>query len=217
MIISNTLKYVYIGIPRTGSKSMNRWLKDNYEGESFGFHHQWQVPEEAKDYLIFTIVRNPYERMASMRFMMAWDGEEPREDLRKQKPPSGMPTISLEEQVREVTLYKDGTLKKDGTSVPENGMNQWFYAQRAEVSMVLFFERLPECLKDLPFVDGENLPNLPHALERGIRPPGSFFDHSGEDDETVVWAYGSEDFESFGYRRFEPSLPEKSPNSLIIT
>lgn len=26
MIISHTYKYFYIGIPRTGSKSMNRWL-----------------------------------------------------------------------------------------------------------------------------------------------------------------------------------------------
>jgi hypothetical protein len=35
MIVSRTLRYVYIGIPRTGSKSMNRWLMDNFAGNFF--------------------------------------------------------------------------------------------------------------------------------------------------------------------------------------
>ena len=83
--------------------------------------------------------------------------------------------------------------------------------------MVLFFERLAECLRDLPFVPDQGaLPEFPHAVERGIRPPGGFYDHFDEDDEKVVWAYESEVFEEFGYRRFREGLPEESPNSLLI-
>ena len=54
MVISHALRYVYIGIPRTASKSMIRWLTANFQGEHVLYHHSWQVPDEAKDYLIFT-------------------------------------------------------------------------------------------------------------------------------------------------------------------
>ena len=215
MVISHTLRYVYIGIPRTGSKSMSEWLTTRCEGEYVGYHHQWLVPEEARDYLIFTVVRNPYDRWTSAAFGRAWAGEKPREELREYVGPPTKPTESLEEQIREVTLEKDAT-QRGGGNVPENCMNQWFYSQRAGVSLVLFFERSPECLKELPFVTSDDLPDFPHVLERGIRPPGDFFDHFDDEQEKVVWAYASEDYEAFGYRRFDASLPIESPNSLII-
>jgi hypothetical protein len=94
-------------------------------------------------------------------------------------------------------------------------MNQWYYCKAAGVTRVLLYERLPRCLKELSFVT-DDVPEYTHALERGIRPPGTFFDHFDEDEETVVWAYESETFEGFGYRRFDAGLPASSPNSLII-
>ena len=100
-------------------------------------------------------------------------------------------------------------------NVPENVMSQWYYCARAGVSRVLFYERLPVCLGELPFVTDDVLPEYPHALERGIRPPGSFFDHFDADDERVVWAYESETFEGFGYRRYDAGLPASSPDSLL--
>lgn len=58
---------------------------------------------------------------------------------------------------------------------------------------------------------------FPHHPERGIRPPGNFFDlFRGTDEELVVWAYAAEDFVAFGYRRFECGLPEDAPNALRI-
>ena len=217
MVISHTLKYVYIGVPRTGSKSTSRWLTNNYGGEYIGFHHQWRVPEEARDYLIFTIVRNPYERVTSGTFAKAWSGLKPQEKLREFVGPPAKATESLEERIQEETLRKDASFTYEGTAnVPESCMNQWFYTQRAGVSLVLFFERIPECLRDLPFVTGDDLPEFPHVLERGIRPPGDFFDHFDDDEEKVTWAYASEDFEAFGYRRLNASLPKESPDSLVI-
>lgn len=82
---------------------------------------------------------------------------------------------------------------------------------------MLYFERLPACLTELPFVDPDDLPHFPHHPERGIRPSGDFFDFFGAtDEEDVVWVYAAEDFEAFGYRRFDCGLPEDAPNTLQI-
>ena len=201
MIISHTLKYVYIGIPRTGSKSMNRWLMDHFEGEWHGYHHQWQVPKEAKDYLIFTLVRNPYEREVSGWFHIPWSAPE-AEPI----PPTSMFSAGM----RETIPLKDGTVKIEDHNVPEVRMNQKHYVEKAGVSLVLHFEQLPACLKQLPFVDQDDMPPFPHKAERGHRPPGNFFDHFTMDDEQLVWAYSAEDFEAFGYRRFDCGPPSLS-------
>ena len=170
MIISHTLRYVCIGIPRTSSKSMSEWLRTYYKGEYVGYHHQWHVPEEVRDYLIFTVVRNPYDRVVSGAFTLPWGrtGLKPHESLREQRELL-KPTESIEERIHEASLLKDATLCSEGKNVPENVMNQWFYAQRSGVSLVLFFERLPECLKDLPFVDSDRVPDYPHVLETTTR------------------------------------------------
>ncbi len=68
MIISDRHRYVYIGIPRTGSKSMNHWLCEYFDGRNCGGHHDCDVPPEFAGYLVFTIVRNPYDRAASGHF-----------------------------------------------------------------------------------------------------------------------------------------------------
>ena len=214
MVISHSLRYVYIGIPRTSSKSMSRWLGAHYEGEFFGTHHQLVVPEEANGYLVFTVVRNPYDRHTSGAFALPWGGREAHESLREQVELWKEHPDPLEERIRGYTLEKDGT-QLGGGDCPESVMNQWYYCKAAGVTRVLLYERLPHCLKELPFAT-DDVPEYAHALERGIRPPGTFFDHFDEDEEKVVWAYESETFEGFGYRRFDAGLPASSPNSITI-
>jgi|GEM_PF-2319535 hypothetical protein len=57
---------------------------------------------------------------------------------------------------------------------------------------------------------------LVDALEKGIQPTGTYFDRFTSEDEQLTWAYPSEDFQTPGYRRFDPSLPEDAPNSLSL-
>lgn len=212
MVISHSLRYVYIGIPRTSSKSMIRWLCTHYDGEASGSHHDMVVPEEVRDYLIFTIVRSPYDRYTSGAFFLEWGGRPADESLREQKElPQERPEPS-EDLIRGYTLEKDGIGPENR---PDSRMNQWYYCKAAGVTRVLLYERLPQCLKELPFVS-DDLPEYPHVLERGIRPPGTFFDHFDEDEERIVWAYESETFDGFGYRRFSAGLPASSPSSLTL-
>ena len=89
-------------------------------------------------------------------------------------------------------------------------MTQKEYVEQAGVSLVLYFEWLPECLKTLPFVDEDNIPLFPYVEEAGKRPAGNFFDLFTMDDEQLVWAYTSEDFETFGYQRFDCGGPSST-------
>lgn len=212
MIISHTLKYVYIGIPRTSSTSMNRWLVDHFEGEWLGGHHDWQVPDHARDYLIFTTVRNPYERRISFHFNIPWDDEKDF-SLRENVAPPQLSIEPLEDRIQEAILRRSG-LRRDGQTIDHG--NQTHFVDKAGVSLALYFERRPACLWELPFVDKATMPPFPHSPQRGIRPLGNYFDFFNAEDEEVEWAYASEDFEAFGYRRYECDLPEEASNALRI-
>ncbi len=231
MIYSHKYGYVYIGIPRTGSKSMNHWLCEHFEGENCGSHHDYNVPEWAADYLVFTVVRNPYDRTTSGHFAVTWDDQGVRDEelagcadvqqrLRRmrailktrekqlQRPvplPSSEP---LEQRIAEAVARNEAN---------DHGINQKRFVERAGVQLVLYFERLPLCLHELPFVDPESIPPFPHHPERGIRPSGDFFQYFGHtDEEQVVWAYAAGDFEAFGYQRYNPGLPAEAPHALWI-
>jgi len=205
MIFSRAFKYICIGIPRTGSKSMIAWLR-NYQDEWIDGHHEWRVPEglqdELQDFLVFTVVRNPYDRAMSGFFADLWcgDGNESK-------------------QWESFAHYMGSLSDKARKDADGDGrfMNQGNYVKNGRASLVLYFERLPECLGELPFVDAGNIPLLPHAKERGNRPPGDFFDNFTAKDERLVWEYARENFEVLGYERFSCGLPEGSNNCLRLT
>ncbi len=233
MISSDIHRYVYVGIPRTGTKSMNHWLCEHFDGRWCEDHHSCDVPQELRDYLVFTLVRNPYDRAVSGHFAVTWGDQAPKnhelepysseqERLRKsraflkarerqyQKDMPQQSSIPLEERMRAAKLENE--------SEDANVINQKRFVDRAGVKMVLYFERIPQCLAELPFVDASNVPPFPHHPEKGIRPQGNFFDFFHDsDEEQVVWAHAAEDFYAFGYRRLDCGLPEDSPNALRIT
>jgi hypothetical protein len=152
-------------------------------------------------------VRNPYDRWASGSFAVFWDGVKPDASKRVPSPMPGPSTQPLDQRLRQ---------SKANGITPGNGMNQSQFIQRAGVRLAVYFERLPQCLGDLPFVDPNNIPPFPYALERGIRPPGTFFDHFSSDDEQCVWAFAEEDFNLLGYDRHNCELPADAANSIRI-
>lgn len=200
MHVSRAFKCVYIGIPRTGSKSMFQWLSENFQSEGVGGHHDWQVPEEFRDYLIFTIVRNPYERQVSGWFfepLIKYGNEPPKPK-------------DLSDKLHMAIAHR--------REEPERNLSQTSFIRKGRVDLVLYFERLPQCLGELPFVDKESIPPFPHNNAGGYRPPtGNFFDFFNKEEEKLVWEFDGEDFGTFGYQRFECGLPEKSENCMRLT
>ena len=63
MIICTDPEFVFVAMPRTASRSMNRWLIDNFPGSDYVSrdHHMTAVPDYAKDFFRFAVVRNPFE------------------------------------------------------------------------------------------------------------------------------------------------------------
>ncbi len=194
MIISRHHKYVYVAIPRTGSKSMSRWLVDNYQGEWHGRHHEWTVPEDCRDFLVFTVIRNPYEIQAS-----GWFSE----------------PVNKPEDYSKPKTYADGV--RDWVRPEDKPVAQKEFVEWAGISRILYFEHLPSCLADLPFVDPANVPPLPHMNAGGYRHPGTFLEQMAEGDEELVWEGSKEDFAFFGYERYDCGEPRIPNNALQFT
>ena len=116
---------------------MNEWLMQHYGGVWYGGHYDYHgIPDDARSFLVFTTVRNPYDRAVSGFFGRTWD-DRPRDiDLQVAVPqPTTEDIDSRIERGREgVVPYRD-------------------FIEGAGVSLLLYFERLPECLHELPFVD----------------------------------------------------------------
>lgn len=66
MVISDRLRYVFIEVPKTASSSTRDWLIRNYDGRMHDWYHSTSIPERARDYHTFCVVRNPVERAISL-------------------------------------------------------------------------------------------------------------------------------------------------------
>ncbi len=76
MIIDHKHRWVYLGVPRTGSRMLHSFFKsvDNGDGQySFLDQHTMAVPAECENYFIFGTVRHPYSRVISMWRLLVWD------------------------------------------------------------------------------------------------------------------------------------------------
>jgi hypothetical protein len=59
--------YVYIAMPRAASQSMWWWLAEFHDGEVVpNRYHTSDIPEKHKGKRVFTVVRNPYDRLCSL-------------------------------------------------------------------------------------------------------------------------------------------------------
>jgi hypothetical protein len=75
MIISHEHKLLFLSSPKCGTHSGYQLLL-SYGGETIEAQHGVIVPDEYKDYFIFTFVRNPYDRVASMyNWITNYDGD----------------------------------------------------------------------------------------------------------------------------------------------
>ena len=200
MIVSHESRYVYIALPKTACQAISQWLHLHYKGEYVPpMTHRWWPPERCEDYLVFTVVRNPYERCFSGWW---WGCQCP---VRKQVAEARGDIAefwgwSFDRFMRRRIEKRDDPPRNPETGGPNVYMPQIQFFRLSGASRVFHYENLDE-LEELPFV-GEW-----HPIERRnvtqTKPTRSFFDYFADDPqaEQLVWDYCAEDFDAFGYER----------------
>ena len=62
MVISDQLRFVFLGIPRTANRAMHLALLQLPGAYQYGRLHTMDIPESCQSYFTFCAVRNPYRR-----------------------------------------------------------------------------------------------------------------------------------------------------------
>ncbi|HUU30909.1 MAG TPA: sulfotransferase family 2 domain-containing protein [Phycisphaerae bacterium] len=200
MIIMHPHQMVFIGTPKAACNAMYAWLERNLDGLRESFHRR-DVPDEAKDYWRFTVVRNPYARAVSMWWSLTGQGgakEYPAtESLRREEGDTSLPAF-LRWVLRRWPEYVCEGLP-DGWIGP-----QVAWLRPAEpVGFCLHMESLEDELtsmlqwcveKDEPWPSIERL-NETRAQY------GPWEKHMTAEVVELIDAWAGEDFERFGYER----------------
>ncbi|MCP3987107.1 MAG: hypothetical protein GY723_22195 [bacterium] len=82
MIVHHENRWIYIGIPRTGSTALHAYLQES-GGEVIGGQHDVTVPDEFRTYSIFATVMNPFRRATSLYYLFRRDTEKDAEWVRE--------------------------------------------------------------------------------------------------------------------------------------
>jgi len=194
MVVSHEHKYVYIAIPKTACQAVSQWLVEKHGGEYVRpCTHRWWPPEGCEQYLVFTVVRNPYERC----FSWWWYGcREPN----RREANAEIWGMSFPEFMRERIGRKDNAPIDPETGRPNTAMTQARFFELSGASRFVRYEAL-EGLSDLQFVEVFN--GLPRRNVTVTKPKQAFQAYFEGDSqaEDLVWEYCREDFEAFGYER----------------
>lgn len=123
MFVDNEKQIVFVAIPKTGTRSVYKWMRQN--GGHRLREHQIRIPNLLVEYTSFTTVRNPYSRIVSGY----------RCHNQKQ-------ILSIDEWL------KTRKFRRVVHSRPQAP-----YAKRNRIDYVLRFETLAEDFEALPFSD----------------------------------------------------------------
>ena len=191
MIVSHEHRIMYLPIGQTGSKSVASWLHQHYGGEKLNRYHDWQIPPQLRDYFIFTVVRNPYEKMLSAYWFYC-RGRAKR-----------IPEFTLN---MPLVAFLSAWLTKAQTDAPlPSGLRGFFRTQvdwAVDCQMLIPIERFDYSSHHLPFT-GNRPPRIPHHGQSRGRPRDAYADvFAGQPEaEQLVWEIHKPDFERLGYHR----------------
>lgn len=192
-IVSKKHKFVFLPILKTATTSLNEIFAKEYESfyEPAGNKHHCVVPLWAKDYFVFTVVRNPYQRTFSL-----W------KEILRQHWWNGHPNPGGYREFIENWLvgrdYPD--------SIAEFLMNYPQISLSITQSLqeltphILRFENLQEDFNQLPFLKKHH--QLPHLnVSKDDR---QYRESLIAENIHLVNKWCREDFENFGYRMLSP-------------
>lgn len=164
-------KTVFLANRKTGSRSMLAYLKERYDVQSVGADHSFMVLPEFRDWFSFVVVRDPYERAASLWWSRKGEGTmkmEWKEWLRSrafhQYPYADNPGIRI---------LRFESLSEEVTSLPIWAGGDFPHANRSDVVAVR---------------QGRKWPARPASL-------------LDQEARGIIAAQYARDFEVFGYKK----------------
>ena len=152
MIVSNTYKFVFVAIPKTGTRSVYTICQKQYEFFKIREHLDI-VPDKYNSYKKFTVVRNPYDRFISL-----WWATCMREKG-NQHPNSAaviIKTIMNGSESPHKLLEYMIKIKKNGSKGPGKLFTTQFdYLSKTKFDYILHTENLNKEIFTIPFIDSD--------------------------------------------------------------
>ena len=187
MFVSFRKRFAFVAIPKTGSRSMYRWLRRHFRGRHYGMYHSFILPEEAEKggWCVYLTVRNPYERAFSH-----WNNA----TLRGGKGEKG---LDFPEWIEWRTRCREDNhaAAMTGDGGWSTVLNQHEYIDAVRPTHILQVENFPHCLMDLPFVKREQVKEFPWLRKTEGKKAPSFWDIAKPSWVEAVNEFCAGDFE----------------------
>ncbi|MCP5055395.1 MAG: hypothetical protein GY937_01580 [bacterium] len=188
MIVHHEGRWIYLGIPKTASTTLHRFLPQ-HGGVSHGVQHETRIPEAWSEYRVFISVMNPFRRATALWRM--WGKDVAKEAWWTE---GFSPELVTDFRAFVDTFFLDPP-EPDTRPVMEWSMTRWLeHANLQSEPEVLYSERLGEELLRVGI--------LQHAEDVPVQnKSGNEAWRENYDDALVrdVGAWAARDFERFGY------------------
>jgi hypothetical protein len=181
MIICTDPEFVFVAMPRTASRSMNRWLLDRFPKAAYsGDHHETDIPNHARGFFRFAVVRNPFSLHLSHYL------------YRKSRDQNNMHGWCRSRSFLEYLRWISNPL---ASPIQSKEPPQSVTMARVEPDVVLRYESLTGGLESLPFVD--TVENFPHRY--GNREYDLAEHYADDRCRQLVMAFAGGDFIEYNY------------------
>lgn len=220
MIISQSLKYVYVAVPKTASQSISKLLQTDFDGHPYGNYHNVVIPPECLSFYTICSVRHPYTRAISLYMYakankrhrcyelantlsfeeyMVWLAN-PMMEPRLGATTNDANTLRSSNEI-EIELLKQTVDNFMGRDLSQTDYLAYFMGINyiSKLDSVIRYERLQEDIRKLPFV-GETL-NLPHLNKSEKN--HDWRHYINRKTEQLIHRWSMYDFLNFGYERIK--------------
>lgn len=206
MYFSKEYNFIYFAIPKTGSTSIARVLRDYFKAKCLRSSHDNIVPEEMKNYFKFTSTRNPYARAISCYYHI----HRKRSDI-----------LPLNEcwkkfHMISMTSYLDNKFYIDEYAKPYDDIEKYIqFQENSNIDAFIKLENLTKDFHNLPFVDKKVIFPVENTCER------QFLNYSNIcykiPDELLDQSlnYYADDFLNFQYMKSIPINIKKTSKIII--